>query len=236
MRHYRPETFALFRARGQAHLVEEIWAPMCAQSPTLAVLAIEERPWPPKGVGARTIRGIAIAVVSEDGQAMLTPLLLHPAEAINIGLAAALTQRLFETLRDKRIEYASYFVNPDSKVLTTLLGDAGYSAGTARIVYEGIEFINFTARTPVVLSTLGLDKTRMGDVLALQVERMLVSKWSSLLLGLDAGIAPFWHGLTEEAAIFPGIIDWFALPPAMITGTGGPPPIDPIEEPRPAPQ
>ncbi|AVR96337.1 hypothetical protein [Pseudoduganella armeniaca] len=48
---FRPELFAMLRPLHLSHLVEELWAPLCAGGNTLTAVALEERPWPPKGVG-----------------------------------------------------------------------------------------------------------------------------------------------------------------------------------------
>src|SRR5262249_31297413 len=104
MRDYHAESFALFIASNQAYLIDEVWEPLYEQPRTMSVVAIEERLWPPKGVGARVIRCFVSAVVSDDGQAIVTPGLLHPAEVTNIGLACALTKYFLETLRDQKIQ------------------------------------------------------------------------------------------------------------------------------------
>lgn len=226
IRDFRAECFTLFRKRNQVHLMEEVWKPLCATSRTLSVVAIEERPWPPKGVGAKAIRGLVIASLSDDGQALLTPGFLHPAEAINIGLASALTKYLLETLLDQNVEQVAFFVNAASRVVATLLSDAGFSPGAARVVFDGAEFVNFSASPAKVLALLGLDKVRLGDVLSMRVESMRLTQWTALHLGMSVGISPFWDGLTLETEVFPGIIDWAALPTAGITGTKGPSRID----------
>jgi hypothetical protein len=231
---YRPELAGFLGTLGLPHLLEEVFVPLNAGTATKAALSYEERPWPPSGIGARALRGMALAVISVDdgngGQALLTPAMLSPQHATNVGLAAALTKLLLEDLDREGVRWVSLFVNERSKVVAGVLAEAGFEPRAARILTGQTEFTAHSASPARVLAALGLCDVRTGDVLALNLEREAVARLASYHLALSAGVANHWADRTEWAEVFPGFIDWAALPPGGITGTPGPgvDPIDPI--------
>jgi hypothetical protein len=227
----RPELAGFFRRLQLSHVLEELLLPLSATTRMVTAIAYDERPWPPAGVGARSLRSLAWAVISEDGQALLTPPLLHPQYVTNVGLAAATTKILLEKLCDDGIEWVSFFVNQRSKVVVGELRLAGFEPRQARIATDGTEFVAFAASPQVVLDSLSLSTVRLGDVLSLAMESKAVSNLTAFYLTLATGIRNYWTGNIRWAEVFPGVVDWAALPPGGITGTAGPTgenPMDPV--------
>jgi hypothetical protein len=224
----RPELAAFLGQLDLNNLLEEVFVPLSATTRTKAAVAYEERPWPPAGVGARALRGLALAVVSDDGQSLLTPVMLSPQHVTNVGLAAALTKMLFEDLAADGVEWVAIFVNQLSKVVSGELTDAGFAPRLARVFTAETEFTAFASAPSAALERLGLADARLGDVLALNLDRAQISRLTSFHLSLAAGVANYWADRTRWAEVFPGFIDWVALPPGGITGTPGPG-VDPLE-------
>lgn len=220
---YRPELAHFLRRLGLGHLLDEVLVPLTARARTRIAVAFEERPWPPSGIGARTLRGMAVAVVSDNGQSLLTPAFLSMRDATNVGLAAAMTKFLFEDLAGAGVDWVSLFVNEQSAVVSGELADVGFVPRQARILTGGAEFTAYSASPPAVLKELGLDATRLGDALALNLDRARISRLTGFHLALAAGIAPHWAGDTRWAEVFPGFDELLmTLPPGGITGTPGP--------------
>ncbi|MFF3070010.1 hypothetical protein ACFVSN_30290 [Kitasatospora sp. NPDC057904] len=220
---YRPELAHFLRRLGLGHLLDEVLAPLTVRARTRIAVAFEERPWPPSGIGARTLRGMAVAVVSDNGQSLLTPAFLSVRDATNVGLAAAMTKFLFEDLAGAGVDWVSLFVNEQSAVVSGELADVGFVPRQARILTGGAEFTAYSASPPAVLKELGLDATRLGDALALNLDRARISRLTGFHLALAAGIAPHWAGDTRWAEVFPGFDELLmTLPPGGITGTPGP--------------
>jgi hypothetical protein len=218
----RCELAAFLRHLGLTHLLEEVFVPLAATTRTRAAVAYEERPWPPAGIGARAVRGIATAVLSDNGQALLTPAMLSPEHATNVGLAGGLMKQLFEGLAQDGVEWVALFVNERSKVVAGELRHAGFEPRQARLLTDGAVFIAHAARPAAVLEYLGLGAARLGDALALNLEGSQLSRLTTFHLALAAGVANHWAGRTGAAEVFPGHVDWASLPPGGITGTGGP--------------
>jgi hypothetical protein len=220
---FRPELFAMLRPLHLVHLVEELWAPLCAAGPTVSAVALEERPWPPTGVGSRRLRGFCTALLVDGRQAILTPQLLAADQQSNIGLAAALTRLLFGQLAEQGIREVGLWINASSSFVSSLLRRAGFAPGEMRVVSEGCEFVLYTASADTVLNELRIAEARLGDLLALSLDAATIATIAGYHLGLQAGIGAYWADHVAQTEIYPGLIDWAALPPGGIGGTPGPP-------------
>ncbi|MBL7497168.1 hypothetical protein I6A84_09425 [Frankia sp. CNm7] len=227
---FRPELAAFLGSLDLGRLLEEVFMPLTTAARTRVAVAYEERAWPPAGVGARALRGVALAVVSDDGQSLLTPVVLSPQHVTNVGLAAALTKILLEDLAADGTEWVTIFVNQRSKVVAGELMGAGFEPRAARVVTGETEFTAFASVPTGVLESLGLADTRLGDVLALNLDRAHISRLTAFHLSLAAGLTNYWADRARWAEVFPGFIDWATLPPGGITGTPGPAidPVDPV--------
>jgi hypothetical protein len=225
---FRPELAAFLGNVNVGHLLEEVFLPLSQTTRTKAAVAYEERPWPPAGVGARALRGLALVVISDDGQSLLTPVMLSAQHNTNVGLAAGLTKLLFEDLAAGGAEWVAYFVNQHSTVVSGELTDVGFEPRAARVLTAETEFVAYAAKPGVVLERLGLADARLGDVLAMNLDRASASRLTSFHLSLSAGVSNYWADRTRWAEVFPGFIDWASLPPGGITGTPGPA-IDPTD-------
>ncbi|MGW5266431.1 hypothetical protein ACWEQG_36105 [Microbispora sp. NPDC004025] len=227
---YRPELAGFLSACGLGRLLEEVFVPLAASCRTRTAVAYEERPWPPAGVGARALRGLALGVVSDDGQALLTPVALTPQHRTNIGLSAALLKVLLEDLGAQEIEWLAVFVNQRSKLVAGELASVGFEPREARVVTGQAEFTAYAGRPAEILGRLGLADARLGDVLALNLEPALITKLAAFQFSLSEGVKNYWADKPQWAEVFPGFIDWAALPPGGITGTAGPgaDPVDPV--------
>ncbi|MFD9498049.1 hypothetical protein [Streptomyces sp. NPDC060035] len=220
---FRPELAAFFRQLGLGHLLDEVLVPLAARTRIRAGVAFDERPWPPSGIGSRALRAVAVAVVGEDGQSLFTPVFLSARHATNVGLAAAMTKLLFEDLAGEGVEWVSLFVNERSTVVSGELAGVGFVPRQAQVLTDETEFRAYSASPSAALQGLGLDNVRLGDVLALNLDRAQISRLTGFHLALAAGIAAHWAGDTRWADVFPGFDELLMMsPPSGITGTPGP--------------
>jgi hypothetical protein len=212
-----------FRHIGAPHVFREIIEPLTYSSKTLFVAAISDRPWPPRGVGAQVIEGLAIAVIGEGNRAFLTPVLASPQNVTNVGLMSALTKKLFEELNKEYVQSMIYLARTDSALLAQILVEAGFELSGERVITETSNFVHFAAHPEKGLKWLGLAERRVGDLLSLSIESSQVSKLALYHLGLSAAAQNFWSDRIDLAVLLPGLIDWIATsPPGGIGGTPGP--------------
>jgi hypothetical protein len=214
----KPETKAalakFFRDIGSAHAMREIIEPITCSPNVLFVAAIQDRPWPPRGIGAQIIEALAIAIIGEDHRAFLTPVLVTPQNVINIGLMAALTKKLIKELQQESVKSMRYIARADSALLAHILAEAGFAPCEERVVTENANFIHFAAQPEEVLERLGLTQSRIGELLSLSLEPIRISALTQYHLGLSAAAQGFWADRTDWVFLLPGLIDWVAtLPP-----------------------
>lgn len=212
-----------FRDFGAPHVFREIIEPLTCSAKTLFVAAIFDRPWPPRGVGAQIIEGLAIAVIGEGNRAFLTPVLASPRNVTNVGLMSALTKKLFEELNKEYVQSMIYLARTDSVLLTQILEEAGFELSGERVVTENANFVHFAVHPEKGLKWLGLAERRIGDLLSLSIESSQISKLTLYHLGLSAAAQNFWTDCIDWVFLLPGLIDWVATsPPGGIGGTPGP--------------
>lgn len=218
---------AFCRRGGFAHLFTETLEPMLNECNLTVAMGISDRPWPPKGIGSQQIEAVGIAMVGDSGRGLLTPVLLAPPHATNIGLASAITKKLLEALRDHKVSWVSYLVRDGDYVLERVLGQSSFSRVDLRVATEYAEYIENTSTPDKTLEALGLRQARLGDVLSLSLEGKHVDRLTAYHLALTAGISASLHDRMAVAALLPGLIDLIAdLPPGGVDVVSAGPRID----------
>jgi hypothetical protein len=212
------------RRNGFSHLFFEVLEPLLAGNDLVLALATTDRPWPPKGIGSQTIDAVGIAMIGSEGRGLLTPVLKDRRHSTNLGLAAAVTKQLLETLRDRKVLSAAYLVRQGDRVLERALEQAGFARADLQIATEYAEYVEYSTAPETVLEALGLQGMRLGDVLALTFDGRELDRLSAYHFTLAAGIAPYLSDSIRFAALLPGLIDLIAmLPPGGVPpGTAGP--------------
>ncbi|MGW7188830.1 hypothetical protein, partial [Streptomyces sp. NPDC054838] len=61
------------RRNGYPYLFIEVLEPLLDGHGLVLALAATERPWPPKGIGSKTVEAVAIAMIGTEKRAHLTP-------------------------------------------------------------------------------------------------------------------------------------------------------------------
>jgi hypothetical protein len=195
-------------------------------------LAATERPWPPKGIGSLTLDAVGIAFIGSEGRASLTPVICDLKHSTNIGLASALTKSLLEALQKFNVTTAGYLVRQGDRALERALEQAGMSRSDLLAATEFGEYAEYAAPPDKILDTLGLNRTRLGDILAAAFEPNDLDRLSIYQFALTAGLAPYLVDVVRYSALLPGLIDIVAdLPPGGVPpGTPGPQTIPGLEE------
>jgi len=230
-RQIAPETrsaLATFcRRSGFAHLFTEILEPMLNGSNLTLAMGISDRPWPPKGIGSQQIDAVGIAMVGGSGRGLLTPVLVAPQHATNIGLASAVTKKLLEALRDQKVSSVAYLVRGGDRVLERVLGQSGFGRVDVRAATEHAEYIENASTPDKALDALGLRQARLGDVLSLSLDGQHVDRLTTYHLALASGISAFLNDRIAVAALLPGLIDIIAdLPPGGVNVVSAGPALD----------
>jgi hypothetical protein len=218
---------AFCRRGGFAHLFSETLEPMLEGSILTVAMGISDRPWPPKGIGSQQIEAVGIAMVGGSGRALLTPVLMAPPHATNIGLAAAVTKKLLEALRDQKVPSVSYLVRDGDRVLERVLSQSGFGRVDLCVATEFAEYIENASTPDKALDALGLQQARVGDVLSLSLDGRDIDRLTSYHLALASGISAFLNDRFAVAALMPGLLDIIAdLPPGGVNVVSAGPAVD----------
>jgi hypothetical protein len=211
------------RQSGFGHVYAEMLQPAMASSTFLLSMGLTDRPWPPQGIGSQRVEAVATALVDTTGRAFLTPALLGLGHSTNVGLAACVTKKLYEALRERNVSRIYYLVRDEEHVLDRVLRRAGFLPGDFRAATEQAEYVEYSAAPAEALAALGLNDIRLGDVLNLTMDGDQLDRVVGFHIALGAAIRPV---LTEQATVaplLPGLVHWIVMsPPGGIGGTPGP--------------
>jgi hypothetical protein len=212
------------RRNGFPQLYFEVLEPLLRGKDLILAHATTERPWPPKGIGSQTVEALGIAMIGSEGRAQLTPVLVDRKHATNLGLVAGITKQLLEFLRERKAASAGYLVRQGEHALERALEQAGFGKADLLAATEHAEYSEYCATPQKILEAFGLERARLGDVLALALDGRHVDRLSSYHFALSAGFAPYLLDAMEFAALLPGLLDFVAtLPPTGVPpGTPGP--------------
>jgi hypothetical protein len=156
-------------------------------------------------------------MIGREGRGHLNPVLLDRKHSTNLGLVGAVTKHLFETLRDRKVSSAAYFVRQGDRVLERALEQAGFARGDLQIATEYSEYIEYSVAPETALGALGLHSIRLGEVLALAMDGRELDRLSTYYFALAAGMAPYLADSTRFAPLLWGLIDVIAtLPPGGV--------------------
>jgi hypothetical protein len=158
-------------------------------------------------------------MIGSEGRASLTPVVTDLKHATNLGLASAVTKQLLETLRDRKASSAGYLVRQGDRALERALEQAGFGKADLQAATEYAEYLEYSATPQKILEALGLNGARLGDVLALALDRPELDRLSTYQFTLAAGLAPYLLDSMRYAALLPGLIELIAASPP-----GGVPP------------
>ena len=210
MTHYAP-------INGFPHIYYQILEPLLKRSKLILAHATTERPWPPRGIGSLTIEAVGIAFIGSEGRASLTPIICDLKHSTNIGLASALTKHLLEALQAHEVTTAGYLVRQGDRALERALEQAGMSRSDLLAATEFCEYVEYAAPPRRILDTLGLGRTRLGDILSAAFEPGDFDRLSTYHFALTTGLAPYLVDVIRYSPLLPGLIDIVAdLPPGGV--------------------
>jgi hypothetical protein len=158
-------------------------------------------------------------MIGSENRAYLTPVLTDVKHVTNLGLASAVTKKLLETLRDRKVPSVGYLVREGDRAIERALEQAGFGKADLRAATEYAEYVEHSAAPQKILETLGLKGVKLGDVLALAFDGPEIDRLSTYQYTLVAGLAPYLFDSIRYLPLLPGLIDLIAASPP-----GGVPP------------
>ena len=212
---------AFLRRSGLGHVYDELLRPTMEEGSTLVALAQRQRPWPPWGVGARTVSAMAIATPVAERTAGLGGVIAADEEATEVGLLAAVYQALLDGLSERGVERVHYVVREGGRFGERLMGAAGFERSSNLILTEEARYWLHDAEIPSHRRALGIEG-RDGDELITGdgLDAEAFERTALFLLGVSRALDPWWRESVRAAEVIantgPGQVAE-GLPP------GGPP-------------
>ncbi|HEY6550663.1 MAG TPA: hypothetical protein VIY71_05625 [Solirubrobacterales bacterium] len=213
---------AFLRRIDLGYVYDELLRPTLEEGSALVALAVRRRPWPPWGIGARTVSAMAIATSVSDATAGLTGVLVAPEEATSIGLLAASHHTLLDGLQARGVEMAHHVIKEGSEFGERLAAAAGFERTSSLILSEDARYWLHAADIARHREALGIDGEDVDRLISGEaLDDETLDRVSLYLLGISRAIDPWWREQVRAGEVIantgPGRVAE-CLPP------GGPPP------------
>jgi hypothetical protein len=212
---------AFLRRGGLEHVFDELLRPTMAENSTLVALAVRNRPWPPWGVGARTVSALAIATPVTETTAGITGVLAVPEETTSIALLAGVYRTLLDGLGERGVERVHLVVKEGSSFGERLVAAAGFEPTSNLMLTEDARYWLHDSdlvrhRSALAINDCTVDELVSGEALS----GAAFDRCALFLFGVSRALDPWWRELIRAPDIIantgPGRVAE-CLPP------GGPP-------------
>ena len=107
------------RRLGAPHLVDEVILPTLREGDSQILVAVQDRPWPPWGLGARNISAMCQTHLVSDNSYSVSPVYVTDEDATNVGMISAVYKEALEQLAVNPRAEVCYLVLKDPLWLTT---------------------------------------------------------------------------------------------------------------------
>jgi hypothetical protein len=214
---------AFFRRIGAPHVVDEVVLPLLAEGDSQVFAAVRDRPWPPWGLGARTVVAVLQTHLVADGCWGLSPVYVADEDLTNVGLSAALYKEALDFLAVDPGAEVDYLVAEGSLLADRHLRQSGFERTEDVFVTESARYLTYRQDVGKLRSRLGLDRVDTADLLAHAADEKVIDAnarlHSTIYLGSRAGWAIDRPGLAAEIErLVRG--GHYSKPGGVPTGTG----------------
>lgn len=188
----RAALLQFFRRIGAPHFMEEVLQPTLELGDTRVFCAVRDRPWPPWGLGGRTISAVCeMHEVAPESWA-ISPVYVGEEDATNVGLIAALYKELLQTLAVSRTAEVAYLAVEGSVLANAVFKENGFKRDDDVVLTELARYYTYRTSARELLDNLGLEKIPTPDLLANEMPEELLRKnalfQQSLSLGARADL------------------------------------------------
>jgi Rps23 Pro-64 3,4-dihydroxylase Tpa1-like proline 4-hydroxylase len=161
-------TFA--RRMGAPHLLDEVVLPRLHEGDSRVVVAVQDRPWPPWGLGARQVLALCQTHVVDDESYAISPVYTTDDDLTNVGMISAVFKEALEQVAVSPRAELCYLVAEGSTLVHAVLTRNGFKPSDDMLVDWAGRYYAYRAPVAEVLAHLGLDKLATPDLLAHDME------------------------------------------------------------------
>lgn len=189
------------RRLGAPHLMDEVFLPTLQDGDSSIFVSVRDRPWPPWGVGARTVTAVCqIQTISDESYA-ISPVYVLDEELTNVGLIAALYKEVLDSVATSPRAEANYLVADGSALAPHVLKSLGFSRCEDVFLTEQARY--YTWRIPVaeLISALGLGEVGTPDLLAHDVPPAVLARQATFFHTIYLASRAEWLDIRVPAEI-----------------------------------
>jgi hypothetical protein len=154
------------RRLGAPQLLDEVILPIMRGGDSQLVAAVQDRPWPPWGLGARTITALCQTEAVSDASYAVSPVYVTEQDLTNIGLISALFKEALEQLIVNPRAEICYLVAEGSTLADRVMRANGFKRSEDVFVTWNARYYTYRAPAGEVLHALGLERFSTPDLLA----------------------------------------------------------------------
>jgi hypothetical protein len=166
------------RRIGAPHLLDEFILPTLREGDSQILVAVQDRPWPPWGLGARHITALCQTHLVADYSYAISPVYVNDEDLTNIGMISAVYKEALEQLAVNANAEVCYLVVEGSTLADHVLTTNGFRKTEDIFVTWGGRYYTYRAQVQEVLSKFGLDRLETPDLLAHDFDPELLSRYA----------------------------------------------------------
>ena len=164
------------RRLGAPHLVDEVILPKLREGDSHLFAAVQDRPWPPWGLGARHVLALCQTHLVADETYAISPVYVTDEDLTNVGMISAVFKEALDLLAASPRAEVSYMVGEGSTLVDQVLTKNGFRKSDDVLVTWAGRYHMYHATASELLSTLGLDKLSAPDLLAHDLDPAILEK------------------------------------------------------------
>jgi len=154
------------RRIGAPHLLDEVILPKLREGHSQLLAGVQDRPWPPWGLGARHIVALCQSHLIADESYALSCVYVTDEDLTNIGLISAVFKEALDQIAVSPRAEIAYLVGEGSTLVDRVLTKTGFRQSQDVFVTWAGRYHFYRAPVADVLANLGLDKLSAPDLLA----------------------------------------------------------------------
>jgi hypothetical protein len=189
---------AFTRRLGSPHLLDEVILPILQDGDSQILTAVQDRPWPPWGLGARRIAALCQTHSIGDNSFAVSPVYVTDEDLTNVGMISAVFKEALEQLADNPRAEVCYLVGEGSTLVDSVLKSNGFRKTDDVFVNWAGRYYTYRAPVGEVLKSLGVSSLSTPDLLAHDMDVATLQKNALFHSTLISGSRAEW---AEEAAI-----------------------------------
>jgi Rps23 Pro-64 3,4-dihydroxylase Tpa1-like proline 4-hydroxylase len=164
------------RRMGAPHLLEEVILPILHEGDSQILAAVQDRPWPPWGLGARHVVALCQTHSIADESYAISPVYVTDEDLTNVGMISAVFKEALEQVAISPRAEVCYLVAEGSLLVDDVLTSVGFRKSEDIFLNWAGRYYTYRALAGDLVKGLGLDRLSTPDLLAHDMNKAILAK------------------------------------------------------------